>query len=114
MITTQEIIKAKNTIYKHKNWFVGGSKTIYEAIKYFADCRDFLLDYKRNLNTYDVEKLGYEGDLTHDRVLNWLIEKGHYNLLKINFCGSEGGTDRGNLKIRLFLYLRKGGLENGK
>ena len=107
----EELIKkAKNTIYKNKDWFIGRNKNIFEALSYFVECNDFIIDYKRNLTTYEVSAMGYTGVMCHNRVLDWLIENKHYNLLKIVFTGSEGGSDRGILKIKLFLYLN--GLKN--
>jgi len=108
----EELIqKAKNTIYKNKDWFIGGDKNIFEAISYFVECNDFIIDYKKNLTTYDVSALGYDGYMSHNAVLKWLIENKHYNLLKIVFTGSEGGSDRGILKIKLFLYLKESNRE---
>jgi hypothetical protein len=108
IITPKEINKSKNTIYKNKYWFVGKQKTIYNALKYIAKSNDFYLDFKRNLSTYEVIKMGYNEEvlfLSRSNVLKWLIKNKYYKFLKI--VNYRGGTDRGILKIKLFLHFRK-------
>lgn len=91
--------KAKNTIYKHPKWFIGGQKTVYEAMKYFAESPDFYLDTTLKYVPKEIDRT------KPYNVLGWLIENKKYKDLVIRYAGSEGGTDRGILKIKTYLEL---------
>ena len=54
----KEIIeRAKNTLYKHSQWFTEGDKTVFYAADYFSKATDFYLDFStRVLNIGEFEK----------------------------------------------------------
>jgi hypothetical protein len=102
------IEKAKRTIYKHKHWYIEGNKTVYDAIKEMVETKDFFIDLKpksyRNPSLIDLKFASGWHSLSDVR--NFCIENGLYQHLIFRYSGSEGGSDKGNLKIKTFLILK--------
>lgn len=98
--------KAKGNIYKHRAWFAKRDKTVYEAMKYLADNPDFYIDLKNTINHISQIE-GYNGDTNRDEIINYCIKNfnKHWRKLRIKFRGSEGGTDKGKLKLQTYLIL---------
>ena len=99
---------AQKRVYKHQYWFIGRQKTVFEAIKHFVITGDFILDYPKSFkfSQWLLYKSGYNGEKLHSLILRWLILNKHYDKLIIRFAGSEGGTDKGILKINTFIILK--------
>lgn len=98
------ISKAKTTTYKHKDWFVGGEKTVYEAMEYFVDSGMFSL---QTTAKYVNDIPGYTGSPVQSDIVDYLIEKRMWELLKICYLGKEKGTDRGKLKVLTYIAIIK-------
>lgn len=96
--------KAKNTIYKHNIWFCDGSKTVYEAIKYFVNHSDMKIDLKGSIKHIDDIE-GYNGKPDRSQIIQYCIDNfdDHWDKLIINSTGR--GTDRGKLKLQTYLIL---------
>ena len=96
--------KAKNKTYNHRIWYSGFDKTVYEAIKHFADCKDFYIDLKGSIK-YLSQIEGYNGLNKRKDIINYCIEnfEEHWHKLIINH--PERGTDRGKLKLQTYLIL---------
>jgi hypothetical protein len=101
--------KAKNTEYKHRQWFKEGGKSVYDAIEYFVKSGDFYLDFSSRIN-YASQIKGYDGVNNRKDITEWLISKKRYNDLIIRYAGKEKGTDRGVLKVKTFLLLKENSL----
>jgi hypothetical protein len=91
---------ATKTIYKHKNWFKEGNKTVFEAVQYMVDSGDFYLDI---LPKY--YKQGYKEFRTTKEVLAYFIDNKMYGDIIIKYAGREGGSDKGVLKVKTFINL---------
>jgi hypothetical protein len=91
---------ATKTIYKHKDWYKEGNKTVFEAIKYMQDSGDFYLDI---LPKY--KKTGFKGYKTVSEVLCHFINNKMYKDIIIRYKGREGGSDKGALKIATWIKL---------
>jgi len=102
--------KAKKTRYKHKDWYRGTNKSVYEVIGEMVKSNDFRIDIPRTFYSVPASQLrnmGYGGDLTTSSFIDWLIKNEYYNQLVIRYSGSEGGADKGKLKVQTFLILKK-------
>jgi hypothetical protein len=108
-MTKEEIIKkAQGRFYKHRNWYSEGGKTVYEAVKVFAESSDFYIDLKRTIkSTGQIE--GFEGRPLATELINYCIENldEHWDKLRIKFIGKEGGTDRGKLKLQTYFAIEE-------
>ncbi len=96
----QDIIcKSKTTQYKHKHWFSCGTKSVYDAVRYFVDSNDFSLSI--------IPKFRKVGAITgtdstnYKEVLQYCIDNRltHWKYLRISSSDSDGGSDKGKLKI---------------
>ncbi|CAK0755818.1 hypothetical protein CCP3SC1AL1_2210001 [Gammaproteobacteria bacterium] len=85
----QDIVRAKRLTYHHPNWFIGGQKSVYDAIQYFASSGDFVIDIPRTLYR-DYQKTGYDGEKTSTAFVNWLIKNKKYEYLVIRYAGCCG------------------------
>lgn len=106
MSMQEDIERAKKTTYHHPNWYIGGQKSVYDAIKEMASTNDFVVDVPRTL-LRDYQKTGYDGEKTSTAFVDWLIKNKKYEYLIIRYTGSEGGTDKGALKLKLFLHFKE-------
>lgn len=94
---------AKETAYKHKDWFKEG-RSVYDAVSYFVDSGMFTLD---TTVKYMNQLPEYKGKNLKSDIVEYLIEKEDWKHLVIRYEGKEKGTDRGKLKILTFIYLQK-------
>jgi hypothetical protein len=109
MTKEEKIIKkAKKTPYKHRNWYLEGEKTVYEAVKFFAESNDFFIGLKRTIKHINQIE-GYEGKPDRKKIIAYCIENldKHWDKLRIKFRGSEGGTDRGKLKLQTYFAIEE-------
>lgn len=103
----EEILeKAKRTPYKHSAWYKGQKISVYKAIKHYVDTRDFYLDIPRTLTLTEIRRMGYQGEPDKSAIIQWLKSAEKYDTLRIRFAGSEGGTDKGVLKVKTFIILK--------
>ena len=117
MVSDLEILKkAKKTIYRNNSsgWYLNNTtKTVYDVMSEFAKTKDFYLDilpkYKYQ---YQLQEIGYNGIMERKSVTKWFIDNKHFDKLILRYSGSEGGSDKGILKIRTFIIL-KYGVNNG-
>jgi len=108
MNKTKILNKAKNTKYKHKDWYRGTNRSVYSVMQDMASTGDFYLDFPKTLNQISqLNKLNYRGVHTRPAVFKWLLDTKQYDKLVIRFGGSEGGVDKGKLKIQTFLILKR-------
>jgi len=108
-MTKEEIIKkAEERFYKHRNWYREGGKTVYEAVKVFAESNDFFIGLKRTIKHISQIE-GYEGKPDRKKIIAYCIENldEHWDKLRIKFRGKEGGTDRGKLKLQTYLAIEE-------
>jgi len=100
------IQKAKNTKYKHKDWYRGTNRSVYSIMGELANTGDFYLDFPKTYGVSKLRSIGYNGELKSSAVLKWLIATEKYDKLVIRFGGSERGTDKGILKVQTFIILK--------
>ena len=98
--------KAKKTRYKHKDWYRGTNRSVYDIMLELTKTNDFIIDFSRNLSAYELREMGYAGELNRSSTIQWLIDTEKYDKLLIRFTGSEGGSDKGKLKIQTYLILK--------
>jgi len=108
-MNNQQILKkAKQTKYNHTNWYRWENKNVYEAIKYFVDSGDFYIDLKNIINS--PSQIGYKPSsksITKEKLIKHCIDnfEEQWKNLRIRYAGSEGGSDKGKLKLKTFLIL---------
>jgi len=97
--------KAKNTKYKHHSWFLEGTKSVYDAVKYFVDSGDFSLGLKASVK-YHSQVDGLKGLENRSEILEHCIKNvdTHWKHLAIKYSG--GGQDSGKLKIQSFIAYK--------
>jgi hypothetical protein len=68
------------------------------------DTGDFYLDIKPSFMK-NPKLDGFNGNKNVSEVLNWLIDTQQYDNIIIRYAGSEGGSDRGKLKVTTWIEL---------
>lgn len=111
-MTKQKILeKAKESEYRHKDWFSEGGKSVYDAIKYYVNSGDFYIDttiknYEQLPKEFYNEWLTTKAEPTKRDVREWLIKNKRYDKLVIRYDGKEGGSDKGKLKLQTYFILK--------
>lgn len=102
-VEAQAIVqRAKKAPYRHKDWFLEGNKTVYDAVEYFVKSGDFYLDVARMFPLSDP-CMGWTVEETIDK----MVAAERYNEIVIRHSGREKGSDRGKLKVMLYALLQE-------